>query len=194
MGCFWQQGSRGCRLHRRPRRESGGGAMSNKNRKKSRKVSNIILRRQLVYLSQSKCILMWFKFGLHRYTVAGTCGWRIVDSCVMKCMHACMMQRKWNILLRCMIAEMYSSENRKRRNRLENKNRWNSRFFFRDKKRLLRVPTVCKSSEHQCTAFLLLNGVNLALFYIGSSVAEWLACWTHAQKGLGSNRSRDVVG
>jgi len=28
----------------------------------------------------------------------------------------------------------------------------------------------------------------------GGSVAEWLACWTQAQKGLGSNPSRDVVG
>jgi len=26
------------------------------------------------------------------------------------------------------------------------------------------------------------------------SVAEWLACWTRAQKGPGSNRSRDTVG
>ena len=26
------------------------------------------------------------------------------------------------------------------------------------------------------------------------SVAEWLACWTQAQKGLRSNRSRDAVG
>ena len=26
------------------------------------------------------------------------------------------------------------------------------------------------------------------------SVAEWLACWTQAQKGLGSYRSRDAVG
>ena len=25
-------------------------------------------------------------------------------------------------------------------------------------------------------------------------VAEWLACWTQAQKGLGSNRSRNAVG
>jgi len=24
--------------------------------------------------------------------------------------------------------------------------------------------------------------------------AEWLACWTQAQKGPGSNRSRDAVG
>jgi len=30
--------------------------------------------------------------------------------------------------------------------------------------------------------------------YYGGSVAEWLACWTQAQKGLGSNRSRDAVG
>jgi len=28
----------------------------------------------------------------------------------------------------------------------------------------------------------------------GGSVAEWLACWTQAQKGLDSNRSRDAVG
>ena len=26
------------------------------------------------------------------------------------------------------------------------------------------------------------------------SVAEWLACWTQAQKGLGANRSRGTVG
>jgi len=28
----------------------------------------------------------------------------------------------------------------------------------------------------------------------GGSVAEWLACGTQAQKGPGSNRSRDAVG
>ena len=28
----------------------------------------------------------------------------------------------------------------------------------------------------------------------GGSVAEWLACWTQAQKGPGSNCSRDAVG
>ena len=28
----------------------------------------------------------------------------------------------------------------------------------------------------------------------GDSVAEWLACWTQAQKGPGSNRSHDAVG
>jgi len=28
----------------------------------------------------------------------------------------------------------------------------------------------------------------------GGSVAEWLACWTLAQKGPGSNRRRDAVG
>ena len=27
-----------------------------------------------------------------------------------------------------------------------------------------------------------------------TTVAEWLACWTQAQKGSGSNRSRDAVG
>ena len=29
---------------------------------------------------------------------------------------------------------------------------------------------------------------------LSGSIAEWLACWTQAQKGLGSNRSRDAVG
>ena len=28
----------------------------------------------------------------------------------------------------------------------------------------------------------------------GGSLAEWLACWTQAQKSPGSNRSRDAVG
>jgi len=28
----------------------------------------------------------------------------------------------------------------------------------------------------------------------GGSVAEWLACWTQAQKGLGSNRSHTLSG
>jgi len=31
-------------------------------------------------------------------------------------------------------------------------------------------------------------------FCPGGSVAEWAACWTQAQKSLGSNRSRDTVG
>jgi len=29
---------------------------------------------------------------------------------------------------------------------------------------------------------------------MGGSAAEWLACWTQAQKGPGLNRSRDAVG
>jgi len=29
---------------------------------------------------------------------------------------------------------------------------------------------------------------------LGGSAAEWLASWTQAQNGLGSNRSRDTVG
>jgi len=34
----------------------------------------------------------------------------------------------------------------------------------------------------------------LVLKQRGGSVAEWLACWTQAQKGPDSNRSRDAVG
>ena len=33
-----------------------------------------------------------------------------------------------------------------------------------------------------------------AIESLGGSVAEWLACWIQAQKGPGSNRSRDAVG
>jgi len=34
----------------------------------------------------------------------------------------------------------------------------------------------------------------LSTYIQGGSVAEWLARWTQAQKGLGSKRSRDAVG
>ena len=34
---------------------------------------------------------------------------------------------------------------------------------------------------------------HLLTSWSGGSVAEWLACWTQAQKGLGSNSSRDAV-
>jgi len=34
----------------------------------------------------------------------------------------------------------------------------------------------------------------LPTFTEGGPVDEWLACWTQAQKGPGSNRSRDAVG
>jgi len=30
--------------------------------------------------------------------------------------------------------------------------------------------------------------------FVGGTVAELLACWTEAQKGPGSNRSRNAVG
>jgi len=32
-----------------------------------------------------------------------------------------------------------------------------------------------------------------AIVWLGGSVAEWFACWTQAQKGPGSNPSRDAV-
>jgi len=36
--------------------------------------------------------------------------------------------------------------------------------------------------------------VGHAPFLLCPSVAEWLACWTQAQEGLGSNSSCDTVG
>ena len=40
------------------------------------------------------------------------------------------------------------------------------------------------------------NGEIMLLYSnsLGGSIAEWLACWTQAPKGPGSNRSRDAVG
>jgi len=35
--------------------------------------------------------------------------------------------------------------------------------------------------------------VNTVSSEVGGSVAEWLACWTQAQNGPGSNRSREAV-
>jgi len=32
------------------------------------------------------------------------------------------------------------------------------------------------------------------ILILGGSVTEWLACWTQAQKGLGSNHNRDALG
>jgi len=60
---------------------------------------------------------------------------------------------------------------------------------------------------HHCIATVIIEAarssllnrfsVEIVLFTVhssGSSVAEWLACWTQAQKDLGSNRNRHAVG
>ena len=36
--------------------------------------------------------------------------------------------------------------------------------------------------------------ITACMIIVGGSVAECLACWIQAQKGSGSNRSRDAVG
>ena len=51
---------------------------------------------------------------------------------------------------------------------------------------MLRVPVVIQPNDTRACA-------PLPQLRCGS-VAEWLACWTQAQKGPGSNRSRDAVG
>ena len=43
------------------------------------------------------------------------------------------------------------------------------------------------------STFMIYIQLYFTILY-GGSIAEWLACWTQAQKGLGSNRSRDAVG
>ena len=55
---------------------------------------------------------------------------------------------------------------------------------------------------HRCTGVntmsVFVTWVQLYYFYsatvLGGSVAEWLACWTQVQKGLGSNYSCGAVG
>ena len=50
---------------------------------------------------------------------------------------------------------------------------------------------VCCFGEQTCTLKL----IYFSFFTLHTcSVAEWLACWTQAQKDPGSNRSRDAVG
>ena len=39
-----------------------------------------------------------------------------------------------------------------------------------------------------------LGGRGIVCTAVTGTVSEWLACWTQAQKGLGSNRSRDAFG
>jgi len=43
-------------------------------------------------------------------------------------------------------------------------------------------------------AVLLFSTALMKMCIGGGSVAEWLACWTQAQKVPGSNHSRDAVG
>ena len=63
------------------------------------------------------------------------------------------------------------------------------------------VSLVCTPWSKKGTTFLFSFNTqcNLTKFSIlivnqGGLVAEWLACWTQAQKGLGSNHSCDAVG
>ena len=53
-----------------------------------------------------------------------------------------------------------------------------------------RRPGVVDPPIHPDVDFLYTDFRFVAL---GGSVAEWLACWTQAQKDPGSNRSRDAV-
>ena len=50
--------------------------------------------------------------------------------------------------------------------------------------------------KHQIRLSKMLSNIIICSVNLpqGGSVAEWLACWTQVQKGLGSNRSRDAVG
>ena len=66
------------------------------------------------------------------------------------------------------------------------------RFYPRDAMlaRVLATALFCKATFG---SFIKLAFVFVS-HKIGGSVAEWLACWTQAQKGPGSNRSRDAVG
>jgi len=51
------------------------------------------------------------------------------------------------------------------------------------------VPRGCGSHRHSLPP----SFIHPSPFLLRASVAEWLACWTQAQKGPGSNRSRDAV-
>jgi len=52
----------------------------------------------------------------------------------------------------------------------------------------------CSPRHSQHDASVPRSELEFVLWQVGGSAAEWLACWTQAQEGLGSNRSRDAVG
>jgi len=59
---------------------------------------------------------------------------------------------------------------------------------------------VCDINTRICVTLMVMLSVVISFcqwflfFHVGGSVAEWLACLTQAQKGPGSNCSRDAVG
>jgi len=62
---------------------------------------------------------------------------------------------------------------------------------------MIQTPRLDKLYSQTTLSGYRLNGykyISLSHEAVGGSVAEWLACWTQAQKGPGSNRSRDAVG
>ena len=54
-------------------------------------------------------------------------------------------------------------------------------------------PGMCTHEKFLCRRFRRLQDTNFGVV-VGKVVAEWLVRWTQAQKGPGSNRSRDAVG
>ena len=60
-------------------------------------------------------------------------------------------------------------------------------------------PAVSKTRLYHMLYLIISNIGSVCMYFFYSvcicgSVAEWLACWTQAQKGPGSDRSRDAVG
>ena len=56
------------------------------------------------------------------------------------------------------------------------------------------IMTRCRPDDSEMIHVLAPFGSKKLGQLVGGSVAEWLECWTQAQNGLGSNRSRDAVG
>jgi len=54
----------------------------------------------------------------------------------------------------------------------------------------------CESAENWLlpSTSLVAIVISVCISSVGGSIAEWLDCWTEAQKGPGSYRSRDAVG
>jgi len=53
---------------------------------------------------------------------------------------------------------------------------------------------ICKGGSDAASGYQYCSNLSIIIVALGGSVAEWLACWTQAQKGSGSNRSHDAVG
>jgi len=53
---------------------------------------------------------------------------------------------------------------------------------------------ICKGGSDAASGYQYCSNLSIIIVALGGSVAEWLACWTQAQKGSGSNSVTTLSG